>query len=209
VRPACARSRSRVAPASRNSSCSCKKRVSCPDCLPAKAHRVTKVQRKVVLRSNKDEDEVKTMTGVHTEGDDRPELLTLHVREEAEYFDCLALCLLLRLGEYWFHISRYVYDPNRPLAPILRQCQCSLMYDVYLTCIDDDEQVLHLLRVQVERGKIPGIQSRIRIESVFFEQSTMNNGKAKEWKQKLNKKINIKQKSNVNKINGTTIINTI
>jgi hypothetical protein len=75
------------------------------------------VQRKVVLRSNKDEDEVKTMTGVHTEGDDRPELLTLHVREEAEYFDCLALCLLLRLGEYWFHISRYVYDP-RPLAPV-------------------------------------------------------------------------------------------
>jgi hypothetical protein len=34
---------------------------------------------------------VKEMTGVHTEGDDRPGLLTFHVREEAEYFNCLAL----------------------------------------------------------------------------------------------------------------------
>jgi hypothetical protein len=39
-----------------------------------------------------DEGEVKTMTGVHTEGDDWPKMLTLHAREEAEYFDCLALC---------------------------------------------------------------------------------------------------------------------
>ncbi len=32
------------------------------------------------------------MTGVHAEGedDDGPKLLTLHAREEAEYFDCLA-----------------------------------------------------------------------------------------------------------------------
>ncbi len=45
-----------------------------------------------------------------------------------------ALCL----GEYWFQISLYVYDRNRPLAPILRQRWCSLMYDVYLTCIDGD-----------------------------------------------------------------------
>ncbi len=28
-------------------------------------------------------------------------------------------------------ISRYVYVCNRPLAPILRQSRCSLMYDVY------------------------------------------------------------------------------
>ncbi len=34
---------------------------------------------------------VKMMTGVHDKGDDRPELLTLHAREEAKYFDCLAL----------------------------------------------------------------------------------------------------------------------
>jgi hypothetical protein len=46
--------------------------------------------------------------------------------------DCLSRPLLaLRLGEYWFHISRYVSDCNRPLAPILRQSRCSLMYDVY------------------------------------------------------------------------------
>jgi hypothetical protein len=32
----------------------------------------------------------------------------------------------LRLGEYWFRISRYVYVRNRPLAPILRQSRCSL-----------------------------------------------------------------------------------
>jgi hypothetical protein len=37
-----------------------------------------------------DEGEVKTTTSVHAEGDDQPKLLTLHAREEAEYFDCLA-----------------------------------------------------------------------------------------------------------------------
>jgi hypothetical protein len=46
--------------------------------------------------------------------------------------------LALRLGEYWFQISLYVSDRNRPLAPILRQRWCSLMYDVYLTCINGD-----------------------------------------------------------------------
>ncbi len=40
--------------------------------------------------------------------------------------------LALRLGEYWFRISRYVYDHNRPLTPILIQRRCSLMNDVYL-----------------------------------------------------------------------------
>jgi hypothetical protein len=39
--------------------------------------------------------------------------------------------LAVRLGEYWFCISLYVYDRIRPLVPILRQRQCSLMYDVY------------------------------------------------------------------------------
>ncbi len=45
--------------------------------------------------------------------------------------NCLTLCLLLRLGEYWFRISHYVYHCNRPLTPVLRQNRCSLMYDVY------------------------------------------------------------------------------
>jgi hypothetical protein len=47
---------------------------------------------------------VKTMTSVHAEGDDRPELLTLYAREVAEYFDCLALGQF-GLGEYCFRIS--------------------------------------------------------------------------------------------------------
>jgi hypothetical protein len=34
-------------------------------------------------------------------------------------------------GEYWFHISRYVYDGNRSFASILRQSPWSLLYDVY------------------------------------------------------------------------------
>jgi hypothetical protein len=39
------------------------------------------------------------------------------------------------------------------------------------------------------RIKIPGIQSRIRIASFFFEQRTMNNGKAKElYETKSNKR---------------------
>jgi hypothetical protein len=41
-----------------------------------------------------DEDEAKMITSVHTEVDDQPELLALHVREEAEFFYCLVLCLL-------------------------------------------------------------------------------------------------------------------
>ncbi len=54
------------------------------------------------------------------------------------------------------------------------------MYDVYLTCIDDDEQVLH-------------IQSRIRIEYFSFEQQTMNNEKAKnQMKTKMEQKTNKK-----------------
>jgi hypothetical protein len=43
-------------------------------------------------QSNGDEGEVKTRTGEHAEGEGRPELLTLHAKEEEEYFDCLALC---------------------------------------------------------------------------------------------------------------------
>ncbi len=39
--------------------------------------------------------------------------------------------LALQLEEYWFRLSRYIYDRNRPLTPTLRQSWCSLMYDVY------------------------------------------------------------------------------
>jgi hypothetical protein len=107
---------------------------------------------------------------------------------------CLAVCLLFRLGEYWFRISCYVYDPNRPLAPILRQSRCSLMCDVYLTCIDDDEQVLHIQRDQNTWNTI------LDQDWIFFFW-TMNNEKQKNWmkttvKQKMNK---IEWKSNNNK----------
>ncbi len=44
---------------------------------------------------------------------------------------CLALCCDCLFGEYWFRISRYVYDGNRSFAPILRQSRWSLLYDVY------------------------------------------------------------------------------
>jgi hypothetical protein len=50
--------------------------------------------------------------------------------------------LALRLGEYWFRISLYVYDGNRVIGhssyEYTKTKTCSLMYDVYLTCIDDD-----------------------------------------------------------------------
>jgi hypothetical protein len=32
----------------------------------------------------------------------------------------------------------YVYDGNRPLAPILRQKLCSLLYDVFIDLLDND-----------------------------------------------------------------------
>jgi hypothetical protein len=62
----------------------------------------TKMLRRVVLRSNEDEGEVKTITSPHAEGDDWPKLLTLQAREEAAYFDCLVLCLLYGLENIGF-----------------------------------------------------------------------------------------------------------
>jgi hypothetical protein len=69
----------------------------------------------------------KMKTGEHAEGDDRQELLALHSKEEAEYFDCLALCCDCLYGEYWFRLSLYVYDGNRSFAPILRQSRWCLL----------------------------------------------------------------------------------
>ncbi len=92
--------------------------------------------------------------------------------------------LLWLLGEYWFCISRFVYDRNRPLAPILWQSRCSLMYDVFWLA----KMVMVVLVQWYSRIEIPGIQSRIRIESLSFEQWTMKKWKAKE--QKSNKRTN-------------------
>jgi hypothetical protein len=44
---------------------------------------------------------------------------------------CLAHCCDCLFGEYWFRLSRYVYDGNRSFASILRQSRWSLLYDVY------------------------------------------------------------------------------
>jgi hypothetical protein len=49
------------------------------------------------------------------------------------------------------------------------------MYDIYLTCIDNDEQVL---RAQWDQNTWNVIQDQNLIFS--FEQRTINNGKAKE-----------------------------
>jgi hypothetical protein len=58
---------------------------------------------------------VKETTGVHAEGDDRPELLTLHMKEEAEYFDCLALycCVYLEnIGSVYSAMFMIVIGPS-------------------------------------------------------------------------------------------------
>jgi hypothetical protein len=48
-----------------------------------------------------------------------------------------------------------------------------------------------LLAQWYSKIEIPGIQSKIRIESFFFEQRTMNNEKKKiEWKTKVEQKVN-------------------
>jgi hypothetical protein len=57
-------------------------------------------------------------------------------------------------GDYWSHTPFYVYDCNRPLAPILRQRWCSLAYDVYWLA-------RWLLFLGIE---IHGTHSRIRTE---------------------------------------------
>ncbi len=79
--------------------------------------------------------------------------------------------LALRLGEYWFCISLYVYDCNRPLSPILRQ-RCMMFID------------LHRWWWFLYNGiEILGIQCRIRIEyflvnnEQWTKESDENNGR--------------------------------
>jgi hypothetical protein len=106
--------------------------------------------------------------------------------------------LVLRLGEYWFRISRYVYDRNRPLAPILRQRRCSLMYDVYWRIDDDDTSCT---MVQKDQNTWNTIQDQ---NWIFFFWTTNNEQwKAKEsnGKQKSNKR-QMKVKQQQNKLNN-------
>jgi hypothetical protein len=57
------------------------------------------------------------------------------------------------------------------------------MYDVYLTCIGDGEQALHVQRIEIS-----GIQSRIRIESFSFQQRTNNEKQKNQMKTKVEQK---------------------
>jgi hypothetical protein len=116
------------------------------------------------------------------------DLVPCHVQQHR----CLALHLLLRLGEYWFRISRYVYECNRPRGPILRQSRCNLMYDFYLTCIDGDEQVLHIQRDQ-------NTWNTIQDQNWIFFFWTMSN---EQWKAKNRMKTKVEQ--NLNEDRTTT-----
>jgi hypothetical protein len=80
------------------------------------------------------------ITGVHAKGDDWPKLLTLHAREQAVYFDCLVLCLLYGLENIGFvYPSMSMIVIGHLLLYLDKDgAVCSMMYDVYLTCIDDD-----------------------------------------------------------------------
>jgi hypothetical protein len=95
---------------------------------------------------------------------------------------CLALCLLNRLGEYRFLITIYFYDCNRPLAPILRQRRCCLMYNVYW-----------LAQMMYNGIKIPGIQSRVRTE--YFLLIIGQWTKESEYRTTLNKRRTIINKT--------------
>jgi hypothetical protein len=106
-----------------------------------------------------------------------------HASSSAHLPMCLTLCLLLRLEEYRFRISCYVYDRKRPLAPILKQSRCSLMYDVYLTCIDDDGNSCTM--VQQDWNTSNTTQDQNWIFFLNNEQWTMKS-KIIEWKQKSN-----------------------
>ncbi len=50
----------------------------------------------------------------------------------------------------------YVYDGIRLLAPILRQKQCSLLYDVYWLALDVDG--IHLLNAERRDAEWPNAQ---------------------------------------------------
>jgi hypothetical protein len=55
----------------------------------------------------------------------------LNPKKSVKHTKCLAHCCDCLFGEYWFCVSRYVYDGNRSFAPILRQSRWSLLYDIY------------------------------------------------------------------------------
>jgi hypothetical protein len=106
------------------------------------------------------------------------------------YLSCPLLLWLL--GEYWFSLFHYVYDCNRPIAPILRQNRCNRCF---LTCKDDDGILVQQVQLMNTYNgiEIPGIESRIRIESFSFEQRTMNKSQTENKWESSNEQINEQQ----------------
>ncbi len=113
---------------------------------------------------------------------------------------CLAYCCDCLFGEYWFRLSRYVYDCNRSFAPILRQSRWSLLCDVYW---------LEMMMLNTWTGT-SGTWTGSRIEipehssgsELFF--SLLNNKQAKnrwKWKQWSN---NEQNKSTINNDKSTS-----
>ncbi len=85
----------------------------------------------------------------------------------------------------------YAYEGNRPLAPVLRQRQCSLLYNVYWLARWWCSTGTGYFCCMTGNGiKIPGIQSRIRIEYLLVNNEIKTN-KIIEW--------NTEQKSNKDK----------
>ncbi len=98
--------------------------------------------------------------------------------------------LLWLLGEYWFCLSRCVYDLNRPLAPILRQSQCTLMYEVYWLAL--------MVMVFLYNGTAGSKYLEYNQDQNWIfscEQWTTNELKAKE-----SKRTKVKQRTNENRI---------
>jgi hypothetical protein len=118
-------------------------------------------------------------------------------------------------GEYWFHLSRYVYDGNRSFAPILRQSQWSLLYDVYwLVTMMMVDQVQQRVLEQValvtgnrQRDRNNWTQFRIRI---FFwttnkQRIDENENKINNWTMnKINERLITNKRAQINKSQITT-----
>jgi hypothetical protein len=92
--------------------------------------------------------------------------LLLVKKENFANYSCLALCWDCLSGEYWFRLSRYVYDGNRSFTPILRWSRWSLLYDVYWLKI----MMLNTWTGTRVRDRNTWTRFRIRIFPFSFEQ---------------------------------------
>jgi hypothetical protein len=80
---------------------------------------------------------------------------------------CLALCYSLTNVEILVRLSRYVYGGNRSFAPILRQSQWSLLYDVYwlvlmMVC---RVKILYAPNLKFQKGVMSGVMRLVMNEN--------------------------------------------